>query len=105
MLGLGVGVGAGTAWGPTAGDPGSVGYLCHLLASQVGLWTPIWEPGLPGAKAGTTVPAAWTREVIVYSGGGQHVEGIHTRLHDEPSPQLDLAWTWGGPRTWRAARG
>lgn len=31
--------------------------------------------------------------------------GIHSRLHDEPSPQLDLAWTWGGPRTWRAAQG
>lgn len=96
MLGLCVGVGAGTAWGPTAGDPGSAGHLCHLLASRVGLWTPIQEPGLPGAKAYSA--HGQTREGRVYSGRGQRAGGIHARLRDEPSPQLDLAETWGAPR-------
>lgn len=44
-------------------------------------------------------------EVTAYSGRGQRAGAIHAPLRDKLSPQLDLAWTWGGLRTRRAARG
>lgn len=99
----------GGGWDGAGGDP-LLGTWGRRVTSATA-WPPEWGSGPPSGSLGFLVPrrgpqaCSMDTEVTAYSGRGQRVGAIHAQLRDKLSPQLDLAWTWGGLRTRRAARG